>query len=372
MTGGANPPISGRAATGSITVTSEVAGRIIIDGRDTGIRIKAGGRAPVQNVAMGDTNVEISGDDGERYPAAAVVRVPEGKSVHAEIKKPTSGMIWEAADGKVTITGYEGAAKDVLIPAIIGGLPVIGIGGYAFREKALTSVIIPNSVTSIGDSAFSGNQLTSVTIPNSVTSIGVAAFFGNKDLKAITVSAGNRSYIAIDGILFSKDATLLHTVPDGKRLNTYTIPNSVTYIGVFAFSGNQLTSVIIPNSVTSIGGGAFYGNQLTSVTIPNSVTSIDSFAFWYNQLTSVTIPNSVTSIGSFAFSSNQLTSVTIPNSVTSIGSFAFSSNQLTSVTIGSNVALSDSAFYNSFGDYYTSAGKRAGTYHLRNGQWSRQ
>ena len=60
-----------------------------------------------------------------------------------------------------------------------------------------------------------------------------------------------------------------------------TIPNSVTYIGSYAFSRcSSLESVTIPNSVTSIGEGAFYDcSSLESVTIPNSVTSIEDYAF---------------------------------------------------------------------------------------------
>ena len=99
-----------------------------------------------------------------------------------------------------------------------------------------------------------------------------------------------------------------------------TIPESVTSIGDYAFSGcSGLTSVTIPESVTSIGGNAFSGcSGLTSVTIPESVTSIGSYAFYgCSGLTSVTIPESVTSIGSYAFSGcSGLTSVTIPESVT--------------------------------------------------------
>ena len=61
-----------------------------------------------------------------------------------------------------------------------------------------------------------------------------------------------------------------------------TIPNSVTYIGYWAFKGcSSLTSVTIPNSVTSIGKYAFYDcSSLTSVTIPNSVTYIGDYAFF--------------------------------------------------------------------------------------------
>ena len=98
----------------------------------------------------------------------------------------------------------------------------------------------------------------------------------------------------------------------------------------------------IPNSVTSIGMGAFSGcTNLTSVTIPNSVTTFEAGAFANcSGLTSVTIPNSVTYIGEQSFYGSGLTSVTIPNSVSTIGYTAFRGcSSLTSVTIGSSVIL---------------------------------
>ncbi|GHV72711.1 hypothetical protein AGMMS49940_00130 [Spirochaetia bacterium] len=154
----------------------------------------------------------------------------------------------------------------------------------------------------------------------------------------------------------------------------------------FKFDKGEITrytgtskDVVIPGQingipVTTIGYGAFQDNQLTSVTIPNSVTSINTNAFWNNQLTSVTIPNSVTSISQMAFSGNQLTSVTIPNSVTSISQMAFSGNQLTSVTLPNNVSIAHDAFYNNksiseLGGYYSSVGKKAGTYSVVGKGW---
>ena len=192
---------------------------------------------------------------------------------------------------KGEITNYKKWANalcsdSIAIPATIRGVAVKSIGNDAFKQKSLTSVTLPNSVTSIGNRAFESNKLTSVTIPNSVTSIGLSAFSYN-------------------------------------QLTSVTLPNSVRSIGTQAFSHNQLTSVTIPNSVTSIGDSVFMNNKLTSLTLPNSVTSIGVSAFAHNQLTSVTLPNAVTSIGTEAFSHNQLTSVTIPNSVTSIGAQAF-------------------------------------------------
>ncbi|MFR6424693.1 MAG: leucine-rich repeat domain-containing protein [Oscillospiraceae bacterium] len=57
---------------------------------------------------------------------------------------------------------------------------------------------------------------------------------------------------------------------DCTSLTSVTIPDSVTSIGEYAFSGcTSLTSVTIPDSVTSIGECAFYEcTSLTSVTIP--------------------------------------------------------------------------------------------------------
>ena len=215
---------------------------------------------------------------------------------------------------KGEITNYKKWANalcsdSIAIPATIRGVAVKSIGNDAFKQKSLTSVTIPNSVTSIGEMAFYNNKLTSVTLPNSVTSIGNRAFESNK-------------------------------------LTSVTIPNSVTSIGLSAFSYNQLTSVTLPNSVRSIGTQAFSHNQLTSVTIPNSVTSIGDSVFMNNKLTSLTLPNSVTSIGVSAFAHNQLTSVTLPNAVTSIGTEAFSHNQLTAVTIPNSVtSIGAQAFY---------------------------
>ena len=251
----------------------------------------------------------------------------------------------------------------VSIPSSLGGLPVIGVGSFAFSGcSGLTSITIPDGVTSIGFAAFSGcSGLTSITIPDSVKSIGRAAFSdcsglssitipdrvsdvcgdafsGCSSLASISVSATNPFYDSrrnCNAIIRTADDTLI------LGCKGTVIPEGVTAIGYEAFSAcSGLASITIPNGVTNIEGSAFYNcSGLTSVTIPNSVKRIGSYAFFgCSGLSSVTIPNGVTSIEYSAFCRSGLKSITIPDSVTILGEYAFSDcPRLQSVTIGSRL-----------------------------------
>jgi hypothetical protein len=227
---------------------------------------------------------------------------------------------------------------------------------------SLTSVTIPNSVTSIGSWAFATcTSLTSITIPNSVTIIGSNAFGGCTSLPAINVDSGNSAYTAENGILYNKAKITLIQYPAGKTDSIFTMPDSVTSIGEWAFdSCTSLTSVTIPNSVTSIVAGAFYycyGLTAINVDVANTeYSSVDGVLYSKDQTVlhtypagksavSFIIPNSVTGIGEGAFSDCiSLASVTIPNGVTSIGLWAFDAcTSLISVTFEGTISSSEFA-----------------------------
>lgn len=217
-------------------------------------------------------------------------------TAQAEESKTYGDFTYEEAKDGITITGYTGEAKKVVIPDKINGTEVISIGNKAFGEcTSLTGVTIPEGVTSIGDRAFEHcASLTSVTIPEGVTSIGNDAFS----------LCGN--------------------------LTSISLPKSLTSISSYGFSGTDLTSITIPENVRSIGCEAFFlCDKLKKVVLPEGITRISSKTFaMCSNLTSITIPDSVTSIGNGVFCGcSKLKSVVIPDSVIEIDVFKKGENQ---------------------------------------------
>ena len=101
-----------------------------------------------------------------------------------------SYTILNGSDVEVTGRAASNTATDIVIPATVVDsgttYSVTSIGYEAFRDNALTSVIIPDSVITIGDNAFRVNALTSLTIGNSVATIGQVAFENNA-LTSVTI-----------------------------------------------------------------------------------------------------------------------------------------------------------------------------------------
>ena len=207
---------------------------------------------------------------------------------------------------------------------------VTSIGECAFFGcSSLTSITIPDSVTSIGNKAFYHcDSLTSINIPDGVTSIGKGVFFWCSSLTSITIGGGVTS-IGEDAFCWCD------------LLKSITIPEGVTSIGDSAFNDcSSLKEVhisdiaawcsidfegVFANPLLNFAALYLNGELVTSLEIPDGVTSIGNFAFsGCISLTSITIPDGVTSIGEYAFiGCISLTSITIPDSVTSIGECAF-------------------------------------------------
>ena len=246
-------------------------------------------------------------------------------------------------------------------------------------EAAIPSVIRDKEVKRIAPYAFEDcNVLKRITIPSTLTGIGEQSFTSCSALESIEVDKSNSTYSSEKGVLFSKDKTSLYVYPSNKLDETYTIPNSVTYVYSFAFFVNKnIKNITIPENVEAIGKAAFFGcENIERIMIPKNVESIGSAAFSscrslktidvakdnpsYREIdgalftsdmsiligypsgktdTTYIVPNGVKYVGDWVFSEcYRLVNITLPDELLIIGGSAFyACTGLKSITIPNSV-----------------------------------
>lgn len=145
---------------------------------------------------------------------------------------------------------------------------------------------IPDGVERICEESFNViHGISTVYIPASVTDIAEGAFFSTFDLKEIIVDEGNSNYKSENGILLSKDGTLLLAWPDGIESNELIIPDGVERLGEYLFYGRfgEGYTVIMPESVKELGTMCLPGS-MALLSLPHTLEKIDSSVF-YNGIT---------------------------------------------------------------------------------------
>lgn len=192
-------------------------------------------------------------------------------------------------------------------------------------------------VTEIEEAAFVGmEKLIDIYINKDIEFIGDYAFSACPKLRYIGVNSDNTHYAdENDSVLFElkngeKDKIIQYCI--GKTDNSYTIPESVTTIGVGSFAGStKLETISGLNNISKIDTAAFLScDAIKNLTIPvseiaielqqNAFNSCDSLktVSIYNELKDNTIPEYI-----FVYCRN-LTDVTFTNKITVIKNSSFS------------------------------------------------
>lgn len=135
---------------------------------------------------------------------------------------------------------------------------------------------------------------------------------------------GNGGKVEIPATFKGYNVTIIgHSVFNGKNVEEVVMPDSITEVQDYAFSGNKgLKSATLSKNLKVLGINAFFNcKALTSIELPATLKEMGSYAFCATGLTSVVIPESQTlsSLPQFCFfQCASLKEITIPVTITKI------------------------------------------------------
>ena len=237
---------------------------------------------------------------------------------------------------------YENEMKSIVLPESIDS-----IEGYVFQKcNNLERITIPSKVRVLSDGLFSYcnllveinlpvgltniktsfadcPSLRKLKIPQNVTIIGASAFT-KSPIEELVIDENNNHYAFIDGVLYNKDLSLLHTYFDIANKD-FVVPETVKTIEKRAFSVRGLKTIIISDNVEEIREAAFaHCYDLESIKLSNKIKRLENSLLTYTGIKTIEIPEGVTSIANFVFSNcSQLEKVNMPSTLEEIGGYSF-------------------------------------------------
>lgn len=280
---------------------------------------------------------------------------------------------YEIVDGLL----YDIPAKTLryALPDVSGDVVIrdgtVRIGDDVFKEHAITSVQLPDSLQKIGNCAFQFcKELKEITFPEGLITIDGLAFAYCTQLENVVLPEGLKSLG--DSAFYACAGLTEITVPEGitwmsgtfancYSLHTLNLPNSLTYMSGVVEECRSLETLHLPAKLAGISGE--WPSKLKTITTAfGSVryvsedgilydTQDNSILFVNASITgNVTVRDGITTIGAGAFKGRKgLTSVTLPESCTVIDSYAFENcTALTDINFPEKLELiGRNAFYNS-------------------------
>jgi len=169
-----------------------------------------------------------------------------------------------------------------------------------FAYSGLEDIVLPEGLESISNQSLYNTKIESITIPASVTTIGAGAISGDR-LREIILGS-NEYFVMISNCLIEiSSGRLIVGLVGCTSIPTVSSDSSivVTNIDDYAFiSRYTLTNGVIPEGVTRIGFYALYGAFTTSeIKLPSTLVTIDTLALGRNEMKTIEIPAGVNKMG---------------------------------------------------------------------------
>lgn len=161
------------------------------------------------------------------------------------------------------------------------------------------------------ESRFTNSNLVTIKLPSTVKTLE-NAFSGCSALKEIVISSANPLYKDVNGVVLSKDGTVLYVYPAAKTETSYTTPDGVKKIASGAFANVKGISsyLYISTDVVIIEPKAFYGASMITISIKGSGS-------WYKSEKELTNANDVIDLCNSSSNSTTTFTITDTKSTTS-------------------------------------------------------
>jgi len=211
--------------------------------------------------------------------------------------------------------------------------------GYATKVKKIQ---IPEGVEYLGDGAFQGcEELYDITIPSTLTHIGAYAFGGTKYYKGLVDDPLNTLYYLGNWLIGAQededDSDAVDLSFKGPIVNINPETFNAGTVGIADLVLQRcplLNKVVLPDSIKYIGDYAFYQCPQLNLVYTNYAETVGDYAFAEDaNISQLTLGTKLKSIGAYAFFKcasleNNSQNPIVPESVTRIGTYAFANSGL--------------------------------------------
>ncbi len=226
--------------------------------------IPAAGHTPAITPAVAPTDREPGLTEGQHCAVCGVI-LAEQQVVPA---------LWTYSDDGLTVTGYNGTATEVTIPA-----GVTTLSNTLFKNNTSIAVVhVPDEVTKVGTQTFYGaTGLTEVWLPDQLDGTGAQTFRDTTAILYATTGSQTAKALSVRGLSFTDGAWTLQY-----KVASATAQPTQAYL--IKWRGDD-TELVLPDTISGaplaeIRSKAFENHtELTRISIPSSVTTIASDAF---------------------------------------------------------------------------------------------
>lgn len=157
-------------------------------------------------------------------------------------------------EGGYFVSDYKGGAKEIVIPDSVNDgendIPIVGIDGFAFHARKVTTVELGNNVRVLSPNSFTGSNIDTLYVTASLREVSVDSFASSKIKSEF-----------IDGVQYLKSR------------------DCPTFFAVYADSSKS--ELKIADGCYAIGNGVFRESKAT-VELPSSIRHIGSDNFTYD------------------------------------------------------------------------------------------